>query len=131
MRIYELTIILSPNLDKDQVNAELDKLKEQIESGGGKVSEIQHLGLKRIAFNVKGSNQGNYFTIYYEGTPDIFGRLEQGMKLNEAVLRYLVIVLKPSEYSVQPEAKEATSKVDEEEYSEDIDIDEEGEDLEN
>jgi small subunit ribosomal protein S6 len=121
MKIYELTIIFSPNLDKDQVNAELDKLKQQIESGKGKVLEIQHLGLKRIAFEMKGFYQGNYFSIYYEGPPTIFAALEQGMKLNEAVLRYLVIALKPSEYGTQAEEKSSGSEKKDEEHSEEKD----------
>ena len=93
MRVYELTFILNPNLDKDQVTAEIDKLTGQITAADGKVLEIQHLGVKRFSFSMKGSYQGNYYTVYYEGAPSLFAALEKNMKLNDNILRYMVIVL--------------------------------------
>jgi small subunit ribosomal protein S6 len=105
MRIYELTIILNPNLDKEQVTAELDKLTGMIESANGKVLEVQHLGLRRISFEMKGNLQGNYYTIYFKAAPELLPEMDKSMKLNESILRSLTIVLKPSEYSTPEEAK--------------------------
>ena len=106
MRVYELTFILNPSLDKDQVTAEIDKLTGQITAGNGKILEIQHLGVRRFSFSMKGSYQGNYYTVYYEGMPSLFANLEKTMKLNDNILRYMVIVLNQSEY-VSAEAKKA------------------------
>jgi small subunit ribosomal protein S6 len=106
MRVYELTFILNPNLDKDQVTAEIDKLTGQITAGNGKILEIQHLGVRRFSFSMKGSYQGNYYTVYYEGESGLFANLEKTMKLNDNILRYMVVVLKQAEY-VSVEAKKA------------------------
>jgi len=107
MRIYELTFILSPSLDKDATNAEIDKLIDQIKAGGGSILEVQHLGMRRFTFEMKKFWQGNYFTIYYQGAAQILANLEKGMKLNESLLRYMAIVLKPSEYAA-PSSKVMT-----------------------
>ena len=98
MKIYELTFILSPNLDKDGISAEIDKLKGIIQADGGQVLEIQHLGLKKTSFEMKGFWQGNYYTIYYQSGPEVLKKLEAMIKLNEVMLRHMVLVLKPSEY---------------------------------
>jgi small subunit ribosomal protein S6 len=107
MRVYELTFILNPSLDKDQVTAEIDKLTGQITAGDGKILEIQHLGVRRFSFSMKGFYQGNYYTVYYEGAPDLFANLEKTMKLNDNILRHMVVVLKQAEY-VTADAKKST-----------------------
>ncbi|MCP4584073.1 MAG: 30S ribosomal protein S6 [candidate division Zixibacteria bacterium] len=98
MKTYELTFILNPNLDKELVNAEIEKITSHIEAGNGKILEVQHLGMKKMTFEIQGSRQGNYYTIYYQADPEVLKQLEPKMKLNEAILRFLTIVLKPSEY---------------------------------
>lgn len=114
MKIYELTFILSPNLDKDSVNAEIDKLKAIIEADSGQILEIQHLGLKRTAFEMKGFWQGNYYTVYYQAGPNVLKKLEASIKLNEAVLRFMVLVLKPSEYEPASAKKAAVGVAEKE-----------------
>jgi len=104
MKTYELTFILNPNLDKGLVNAEIEKITSGIETGNGKVLEVQHLGMKKMTYEMQDFKQGNYYTIYYQADPEVLKQLEPKMKLNEAILRFLTIVLKPSEY--MPPAKE-------------------------
>ena len=113
MKIYELTFILSPNLDKDGITSEIDKLKGIIEADSGQVLEVQHLGLKRTSFEIKGFFQGNYYTIYYQAGPEVLKKLEAMIKLNESILRHMVLVLKPSEY--EPTASKKPEAVVEEE----------------
>lgn len=109
MRIYELTVILNPNLDKEQISTEIDKLTGMVESSGGKVLEVQHLGLRRISFEMKGCSQGSYHTIYFNSSPDLLPEMDKSMKLNESILRSLTIVLKPSEY-IPPEVRKEKVK---------------------
>ena len=111
MRIYELTIILDPNLDKEGVNSELDKLTDMVKADNGNVLEIQHLGMRRLTFEMNGNNQGNFYTIYFTSPPVVLTKMQASMKLNEAVLRSMTIVLKPSEYE-SPEKKKSREETD-------------------
>jgi small subunit ribosomal protein S6 len=124
MKIYELTFILSPNLDKDGINAEIDKLKGIIEADAGQFLEIQHLGMKKTSFEMKGFWQGNYFTIYYQAGPQVIKKLEAMIKLNEQILRYMVLVLKPSEYEPAGSKKEEAPAEKPERESKDMESDE-------
>ncbi len=105
MRVYELTIILNPNLDKEAVNAELDKLTGMVESANGTIFEVQHLGLRRLSFEMAGFTQGNYYTIYFNAVPEVLTQMDKSMKLNEAVLRSMTIVLKQSVYEASRKKK--------------------------
>jgi len=126
MKTYELTFILNPNLDKELVNTEIEQITSLITSNKGLILEVQHLGLKRMTYEMKGCWQGNYYTIYYQANPDVLKQLEARMRLNESFLRSMTLVLKPSEYI--PPDKRPT--VTDEPYVIDEDIDKEDEDEE-
>ena len=104
MKIYELTFILTTTLDENATEAEVNKLTDQIKALDGNIFEVQHLGVKKMTFEIEKQRQGNYITIYYEGSPTIPKQLEKGMKHNKNILRSMTIVLKPSEY--KPPVKE-------------------------
>jgi len=127
MKTYELTFILNPNLDKELVNTEIDQITSLIRSNNGTILEVQHLGLKRMTFEMKGFWQGNYYTIYYQAEPDVLKQLEAKMKLNESFLRFLTLVLKPSEYIPSDKRPQTTDEPDtliEDEDKDDVDAEE-------
>jgi small subunit ribosomal protein S6 len=102
MRIYELTFILNPSLDDEAVKAQITGIETIIKGYGGNILEIQHLGMKAFAFMVKGSRQGNYFSIYYEAAPTVVRPVETALKLIEPIFRFLTVVLEPADYKPQP-----------------------------
>ncbi len=104
MKIYELTFILNPNLDEEALKAEINKVESQIKGLSGTILEIQNLGKKGFAYILKGHRQGTYITIYYQADPSAVRQIETSLKLNEQILRFLTLVLSPSEY--KPRAQE-------------------------
>jgi len=109
MRIYELTFILNPNLDEEAVKAQIANVESQIKGLNGKVLEVQRLGLKSFAYMLKGNRQGHYITVYYEADGTLCRQIEATLKLNEAVLRFLTLVLTPSEYKPREIEQQAIS----------------------
>ena len=125
MKTYELTFILNPNLDKELVTAEIEQITTLITSNNGIILEVQHLGLKRMTYEMKGLWQGNYYTIYYQAEPDVLRQLEARMKLNESFLRFITLILKPSEYVPSDKKSNVTDEPDT--LTEDEDKDDENE----
>lgn len=99
MRIYELTFILNPSLDEEATSAEIKKIEDHIKSSNGNVLEVQHFGLKGLAYEIQNQRQGNYVTIYYQAETGVSPQIENTLKLNESILRFLTLVLRPSEYT--------------------------------
>ena len=109
MKIYELTFILNSSLDSNAAEAEIKKITDQITGFQGKLLEVQHLGVKRMTYEINKQRQGNYTTIYYKAESTVPKQLEKSMKHNESILRNLTVALKPSEYkapSAEPEKGE-------------------------
>jgi small subunit ribosomal protein S6 len=129
MKTYELTFILNPNLDKELVNTEIDQITSLITSNNGTVLEVQHLGMRRMTYEMKGFWQGNYYTVYYQAEPDVLKQLEARMKLNESFLRFLTLVLKPSEYVPLDKRPSVTDEPDIPDENEDKDNEDEEEDV--
>lgn len=92
MREYELMFIVDPRLPDEEVVEISDQYKEMIEAAGGDVYKAESWGKRKLAYPIEKLNEGNY-TLFHvrtaNGSP--FSELEQRMRQNEKVLRYLTI----------------------------------------
>ncbi|OGD53429.1 30S ribosomal protein S6 [Candidatus Beckwithbacteria bacterium RBG_13_35_6] len=93
MRSYELVIILSSKLDSKKQDKITDKLKKTISDLKGKLLLSEVWGLKNLAYPISKQDQGIYF--YYKLTleADKLLTLEKTIKLEENILRFLLIKL--------------------------------------
>jgi small subunit ribosomal protein S6 len=93
MHDYEVTYILRPNLEEADVEARANAVGEIIKSQGGTVVNIEKLGRKRLAYEIADLREGNYVVMQFRSTGDASKELERQLKLQEDVLRALVIHL--------------------------------------
>ena len=91
MRDYETIFILDPALDDDQVKEEIGKVEGLIGSLEGEVIETEAGGKRRLAYEINGNREGYYTMISFRLKPSSLGELERGYKLNEKVLRYIIV----------------------------------------
>jgi small subunit ribosomal protein S6 len=110
MKIYELTFILNSSLDEETTSAEIKKIEDHIKSSNGNVLEVQYLGLKGLAYEIQNQRQGNYYTIYYQAESGVPPQIENTLKLNDSILRFLTLVLRPSEYTPKEKKEKVTEK---------------------
>ena len=93
MRNYELVCILDPQAGEGQYEQLLEKYEALLEENGGQVVRIDNWGLRRLAYtsaSLKNRHQGYYVLYQFSAEPTAIEGLEQTLKLDEAVLRYLV-----------------------------------------
>ena len=93
MRNYELVCILDPQVGEGQYEQLVEKYEALIEENGGQVARIDNWGLRRLAYtstSLKNRHQGYYVLYQFSAEPTAIEGLEQTLKLDEAVLRYLV-----------------------------------------
>ena len=93
MRNYELVCILDPQVGEGQYEQVVEKYEAQLEENGGQVARIDNWGLRRLAYtsaSLKNRHQGYYVLYQFSAEPTAIEGLEQTLKLDEAVLRYLV-----------------------------------------
>jgi small subunit ribosomal protein S6 len=88
--------ILSPELGDENYPAAIEKVNNLISKLGGEVGEINQSapwGKRRLAYPIKKFNDGFYIVTNLKLTATQTGELERSMRLNEEVLRHLLISL--------------------------------------
>jgi small subunit ribosomal protein S6 len=91
MPAYESIFILKPDLGEEEIETNLDKLKEVITNNGGVINRIENWGKKRLSYQVKKHCFGNYIFLLIEAPPSLIPELERNYKLNEDIIKYLTI----------------------------------------
>jgi small subunit ribosomal protein S6 len=93
LKQYEETIVFDGSLENEQINAELKKVEDIIQSHGATISDINRWGRRKMAYPIRKKEQGYYVIITFETDgPSITG-IEHEYELNEAILRYLTIAV--------------------------------------
>ena len=93
MRNYELVCILDPQAGEGQYEQLVEKYEALLEEHGGQIVRIDNWGLRRLAYtssSLKNRLQGYYVLYQFSAEPTAIEGLEQTLKLDEVVLRYLV-----------------------------------------
>jgi small subunit ribosomal protein S6 len=93
MNDYEVTYILRPNFEEAEVETRANAIGEIIKNQGGEVVAIEKLGRKRLAYEIADLREGNYVAMQYRSGGEASKELERLLKLDEDVLRALVIHL--------------------------------------
>lgn len=91
MRIYETIYIIQPEASEDEVEKVAQSVESLITEAGGAIVNTDVWGKRRLAYEVKGFHEGIYILIRFECNPEFPKKLEDALKLNESVIRYLVI----------------------------------------
>lgn len=88
---YECTYILAPDLNDAGVKERVDKVDATIKSHGGTIAYSDNWGRRRMAYEINKNREGQYFHLRFEGGPDTLSELNRILRLDDQVLRHLVI----------------------------------------
>lgn len=90
---YELMLILKPNLGEDEVQKYVKEIETLVGETNGKFLSEPVIEKRSLAYAIKKENSGIYITIAYEASTDFNGKLNERLKYEENVLRYMPILL--------------------------------------
>jgi small subunit ribosomal protein S6 len=93
MRKYELVCILG-SLDEMAKKEIIKKIKDFIVDLGGKIEKEEGLGVKKLAYRIKKQTEGDYFLFLIELDSKTVGKLDEKLKREENLLRYLLVRIK-------------------------------------
>ena len=112
-RDYELMLVLHPDMDEQTITGHLDRLKGRI-SELGEVSDVDLLGRRKLAYEVRKVTQGIYVLIRFNASPENVAAVKQFMhiQMRDEVIRFLLILdekrgPRPTGQSISPEAEVA------------------------
>ncbi|MEN8192240.1 MAG: 30S ribosomal protein S6 [Bacteroidota bacterium] len=109
---YESVVILNASLEDDQIDSTLNRIEDQITQSGGKISDTEKWGRKRLAYPIQKSKSGYYIVYRFEAPRDLISKLERNYRLDENIIRYLTITLekKDLEFVEQMKAKKESAE---------------------
>ena len=93
MKNYELVCILDPQVGEGQYEQAIEKYETYIKDNGGEITQIDDWGLRRLAYtsaSLKNRRQGYYVIFQFTVEQTMIDALEQTIKLDDGVLRYLL-----------------------------------------
>ncbi len=91
MNSYYLTLVLKPDLEEKERKAMLDSLSKKLTGEGGKVEKEDLWGVKTLAYPIKKQTSGYFAHFEIQADPKNAKGLDKSLKVEENVLRYLLI----------------------------------------
>ena len=90
MNKYESVIIINPSVDEDKVKGLIDKFSDLINKQG-KVTKVDTLGKKKLAYEVKKNKEGIYVVFYFEAESTLIAELERNYRITDEVIKFIVV----------------------------------------
>ncbi len=87
MNNYSLTLVLKPELDEKQRGEVLDQVSKQLE----KMEKNDLWGVRALAYPIDHKDKGFYAHFEFQSDPGNISSLDKNIKLNEDIIRYLLI----------------------------------------
>jgi small subunit ribosomal protein S6 len=109
LRHYEIVFIVHPD-QSEQVPAMIERYRNTITTGNGKVHRIEDWGRRQLAYPIAKVFKAHYVLMNIEVSNQTLTELDQAFKFNDAVVRHLIVAKKEAETGPSPMMKEEKSR---------------------
>lgn len=114
MQNYQLTILISNKLDEKAREAVLDSVNKDL----GVKAKADTWGLRGLAYPIKHEEKAFYAHYNFESEPHAIPVIDRKLKLNEDIVRYLLIKVDPKEIEAAKKTIKIEKKAEKEEKTE-------------
>lgn len=91
MRVYEVLFIVAPKTEAADIDSLVTLLSDIATNQGATVTNVNRMGLRRLAYPIQKFNEAHYIVLTIEGTGAEIAELERRMRVIDAIIRYLTI----------------------------------------
>lgn len=91
MRNYEGIIIINSEVGADASKGIVTQVQELITKNGGRIDGLQDWGKRRLAYKINKRQDGNYVLLNFQMDSKYAKKLEQTLRLNDQILRYILV----------------------------------------
>ena len=105
MNKYEMIYIIDTGLEEAARKELIEKVSALITNNGGEIEKVDETwGKRRLAYAIDYTTEGWYVLVNFQAPAELPRELERNLKINENVLRYLVVKLEEKRSAVKPRA---------------------------
>ena len=90
MNKYESVVIVNPNLEEESIKNLVKKFSDLINTDG-KVTSVEEMGRRKLAYEIKKQKEGFYLVFKFEAKPEIITELERNYRITDEVIKFMVI----------------------------------------
>ena len=90
MNKYESVIIINPSVTDERLK-EIEKTFTDLINSDGKVTKVDEIGKKKLAYEIQKNKEGNYVSFHFEANPTLISELERNYRITDDVLKFIDI----------------------------------------
>ncbi len=91
IRKYETMFIVKSTIQPEDIEKQINQVKENITSNGGTIEATDDMGSRQLAYEINKEKRGYYYVIYFEAPTSSILELERLNNINENILRTIFI----------------------------------------
>ncbi|WP_165177319.1 30S ribosomal protein S6 [Desulfovibrio sp. ZJ369] len=93
MRKFETLLLLSPELSAENREGILNALTAVIEREKGVMLEVDHWGMRDLAYPVRKQMRGYYVRLVYDGPAALVAELERNIRITDGIYKFVTVKL--------------------------------------
>ncbi|MGB9103437.1 MAG: 30S ribosomal protein S6 [Terriglobales bacterium] len=90
-RTYELMFIVRPDIVDEELDRLISTLEAQVSTAGGTLKNAERMGKRRLAYMVRGFQDGMYVLFTMEGSGEVVRELERRLRVTEPVIKFITV----------------------------------------
>lgn len=90
MNKYETVFIIDQKVEEAGIKELIQKFSDLINSDG-KVTEVNEMGKRKLAYEIKKNKEAYYVAIEFEAEPSLISELERVYRITDEVIKFIVV----------------------------------------
>ena len=90
-RSYEVMFIVRPDLTEEDVDKLLSTLQNHATTAGATVQNVEKMGKRRLAYDVKKFSDGQYVLFVLQADGKAVHELERRLRVSEPVIKFITV----------------------------------------
>jgi len=86
---YETIYIVNPDVSRENTEKMTEALIQRVEKAGGRIVKREYWGSRPLAYPIAKRKRGHYVLLVTDGEATAMQALEEGLRLEERILRFL------------------------------------------
>ncbi|HEV2214502.1 MAG TPA: 30S ribosomal protein S6 [Terracidiphilus sp.] len=90
-RLYEVMFIVRPDVAEEDMDKLIEGFSSSVTHGGGTVKSAEKMGRRKLAYQVRKFNDGNYVLMTVEANGAVVLELERRLRVTEQVIKFITV----------------------------------------
>ncbi len=95
VREYELGLVINPDLNDEQIEAQILRVGQGIESRDGEILKLDRWGRRRMSYPISRHREGYYAFLSFKADSNTLREIERLVLVQEEIMRHLIVFLDP------------------------------------